>query len=174
MGLRYRYNGEISDSVGLLISILVRYPEIGTINYEPGARILKFSFMLAGRVSKKDLEEFRQRFVKSLATFNLLEHREAQVISLEYHCFEQLTVLEVQRDVETLSQGEIDLIMTLVRQQFGESLVADVNENMQEEDLLVQEEIIDHMLESIKGEATQKKLIAFREEGRVLVFNKQK
>ncbi|MGB9660549.1 MAG: hypothetical protein ACPL5F_00840 [Moorellaceae bacterium] len=172
MGFRYRYEGELSDSVGLLISILVRYPEVGTINYEPGSRVLKFSFMLAASLKGKDLQEFAHRFTKSLSTYNLLENRIPRVISLNYNCFQQLTVLEVQRDVETLSQGEIGLIMALVRQEFNEALVAEPNENIQEEELLVQEEIIDHMLESLKGEVPQKKLIAFREEGRVLVFNK--
>lgn len=172
MGLRYKYDGEISDSVGLLISILVRYPEVGTINYEPSSRILKFSFMLTSSLKEKDLEQFARRFIKSLSTYNLLENRVPRVISLKYSCFQQLTVLEVQRDVETLSQGEIGLIITLVRQEFNEALVAEAAENIQEEELLVQEEIIDHMLESIKGEVLQKKLIAFREEGRVLVFNK--
>lgn len=172
MGLRYQYEGEISDSIGLLISILVRYPEVGTINYDPGAQVLKFSFMLAASLKEEDLKEFSRRFTQSLSIYNSLEGHTPRVISLRYNFFDRLTVLEVQRDVETLSQGEIGLIMSLIRQEFEDTLLAEANDNFGEEELMVQEEIIDHMLESIKGGGAQKKLIAFREEGRVLVFNK--
>jgi hypothetical protein len=43
---------------------------------------------------------------------------------------------------------------------------------MVEEDLLVQEEIIDEMLQDVKDCRQDKNIVAFREEGRVVVFNK--
>ena len=59
-----------------------------------------------------------------------------------------------------------------MQQHFSDYLLADDNESFLEEDLELQEEMIGHMLENIKGTTIGKKLIAFREEGRVLVFNK--
>ncbi|MDN5325762.1 MAG: hypothetical protein PWP41_458 [Moorella sp. (in: firmicutes)] len=172
MSLRYKHGGELSGSIGLLISILVRYPEVGTINYEPRDQVLRFTFMLAQPVAVEQVQEFEKKFRKSLEVYNYLEDREPQVINLHHTWNDQLMSLEVQRDVATLSRDEINLIMTLVREEFGTSLVVENSDEVQEEELIFQEELIDHMLESVKGTASERQLIAFREEGRVMVFNK--
>ena len=52
------------------------------------------------------------------------------------------------------------------------TIIADENDAMLEEDLLVQEELIGNMLENIKTQQTGSGLIGIREDGRVLVFNK--
>lgn len=172
MSLKYKHGGEVSDSIGLLISILVRYPEVGTINYEPRDQVLRFTFMLAQPVAVEQVQEFEKMFRKSLEVYNYLEDREPRVINLHHTWNDQLMSLEVQRDVATLSRDEINLIMALVREEFGTSLVVENNDEVQEEELILQEELIDHMLESVKGTASERQLIAFREEGRVMVFNK--
>nr|WP_277998977.1 hypothetical protein [Moorella sulfitireducens] len=172
MGLKYKHGGEVSDSIGLLISILVRYPEVATINYEPGEQVLRFTFMLSRSLSGEIVREFASKFRKSLEVFNYLEGREARTVNLKYTPYDQLTALEVQRDVATLSRDEIDLIIALVREEFASCLVAENNDNIMEEELLIQEELIDRMLESVRGTVPERRLIAFREEGRVMVFNK--
>jgi hypothetical protein len=172
LGLKYKHGGEVSDTIGLLISILVRYPEVGTINYEPQDQVLRFTFMLSQPLAGEAIQQFEKKFRKSLEVYNYLEDREARVINLKYTPYDQLTALEVQRDVTTLSRDEIDLIIALVREEFGSSLVAENNDNIMEEELLLQEELIDRMLESVRGTVPERQLIAFREEGRVMVFNK--
>lgn len=172
MNLKYKHGGEVSDSIGLLISILVRYPEVATINFDPQAKALQFTFMLTKALDETALAGFNERVVKCLEIFNNLERRYPQEVGLHHSRFGQLASIEVRRDVETLSQGEIGLIISLLREEFGEILLAENSGDMLEEDLMLQEELIEHMLESMRGAANQKKLIAFREEGRVLVFNK--
>lgn len=172
MSFRYKHGGQVSDSIGLLISILVRYPEVATINYDPQSKVLQFTFMLTELLDEPCLKVFTSKFIKCLEIFNRLEDRTPQEINLRYSHFNKMTVIEVKRDVETLTRGEIGLIIDLIREEFKEDLLAENSGDFLEEDLLLQEEIIEHMLESMKGSVPQKKLIAFREEGRVLVFNK--
>jgi len=172
LGLKYKHGGEVSDSIGLLISILVRFPEVGTINYEPQDQVLRFTFMLDQPLTKEAIRQFEEKFRKSLEIFNFLEDRVPEVINLKYTQYDQLMALEVQRDVTSLSRNEIGLIIALVRESFEASLVSENNDSIMEEELLLQEELIDHMLESVRGTVPQRQLIAFREEGRVMVFNK--
>ncbi|MDK2820534.1 MAG: hypothetical protein PWP31_499 [Clostridia bacterium] len=172
LSLRYKHGGEVSDSISLLISILVRYPEVGTINFDSQKQILRFNFMLTQPLASDDIKEFQNKFRKSLEVYNALENRQPKVIKLDHKPHDQLMILEVQRDVATLSHYEIGLIMALVREEFGTKLVAENNDNVMEEELILQEELIDHMLESVKGKVSERQLIAFREEGRVMVFNK--
>jgi len=174
MNLQYksRPQEEVSDSIGLLISILVRYPEVGTINYDPLNQHLRFTFIFSGVLEEKELVKFKRTMVESIDTYNDLEHRSAAVVEVDHHLCDHFTMLEVIRDVGTLSQEEIALVIELVHMKYAQNLVTEKNEGLLEEDLQMQEELIEHMLENIRISSSEKNLIAFREEGRVLVFNK--
>jgi hypothetical protein len=170
--LKYKNGDEVSDSIGLLISILVRYPEVGSTNYDPESRKLALTFTLSQLLDNEPLQQFKNKCISCIETFHYLENRKPNILNLKYSAYEGLTVLEVQRDVETITHNEIALIISLLHQDFANILVADANDSLMEEDLELQEEMIGHALENIKGSTLDKKLIAFREEGRVLVFNK--
>jgi len=165
---------ELPDSTGLLISILVRYPEVSSINYDPGRQRLKFTFIFARRFKKGELRELKQRVVDSIKAYNFLENKKigSLYIKIRHQVFEHCTTLEVKRDVETLDHEEIALVVKLLREKFGGILVAESNEELFEEELVIQEELIDHMLENMKKVSGDKYLFAFRDEGKVMVFNK--
>ncbi len=172
MEMKYRNGTEVTDSIGLLISMLVRYPEIGTINYDPESQLLKFNFMLLN-VPNEEFEKFKDKVISCLETFHYLEGKAPRAVKFKCSRDNGITILKIFRDVETFTYKELSMIIELVHQEFARNLITDNStETMLDEDLLVQEEMICHMLENIKGCAPQKKLIAFREEGRVLVFNK--
>ncbi|NPV72209.1 MAG: hypothetical protein HPY89_00140 [Pelotomaculum sp.] len=162
----------VTDSVGLLISILVRYPEVAMVNFDPDNQLLKFTFMYSRVLEDNEINKIKEELLNSIEVYNLLEGKKTRLVSVGHQIYENLTMIEVQRDVDTLAQEEITLIVEFFNQQVNSCLVTEDSEHFIEEDLLVQEEIIDHMLESIKSTAQDKYLLAFREEGRVLVFNK--
>lgn len=173
LGVSYKGSGDdVTDSVGLLISILVRYPEVATINFDPEDQLLKFKFIYSQILAENDLQNIKEKLMNSIEVYNMLEGKETRIVSLSYQVCDNLTMIEVQRDVDTLAQEEINLIVELFHQYLNSNLVTEANEQLIEEDLLAQEEIIEHMLESIKGHTQEKYLFAFREEGRVMVFNK--
>ncbi len=167
-----KHDTEYSDSIGLLISILVRYPEVGTINYDPKQQDLKFTFIFSRVLDEKELTNFKTELIQVIDTYNYLEGKEIIIADVNHLFCDNFTMLEVRRDVNTLTQEEIALIIEVVEKCFKQNLVADQNEYMMEEDLIMQEELIEHMLENLKSASLERNLIAFREEGRVLVFNK--
>ena len=169
---RYKGREDVTDSVGLLISILVRYPEVATINFDPVQRVLKFTFAVSRVLDALEMEIISQKLLDSIEVLNKLEGKAARLSLVDRQECDSFTMIEIQRDVETLVQEEIALIVELFRQNLENSLITDETQSLYEEDLLMQEEIIERMLESVKGFAGDKKLFAFREEGRVLVFNK--
>lgn len=170
---KYRQDsGELCDSVGLLISILVRYPEIGTVKFNPQNQTLKLSFILSRLFSNDEYQIFTDKLCSSLEAYNFLESQNDVVIHTAYDQYEQIGVLEVIRDVHTLSRTEISLIIAIIRDHFERIMVIDKNDSLLEEDLLVQEELIENMLEHLKGARYEKNLIGIREDGRVMVFNK--
>ncbi|OPY58208.1 MAG: hypothetical protein A4E55_01103 [Pelotomaculum sp. PtaU1.Bin035] len=173
MGIHYKANrNDVTGSVGLLISILVRYPEVATINFDPENQLLRFTFMFSKVLDDNELSNLKAKLMDSIEVYNFLEGKETSLISLSGQYCDNLTIIEIQRDVETLDQEEIALIVELFRQCLNNSLVTEENVQCIEEDLIAQEEMIGHMLESMKGSSQDKYLFAFREEGRVLVFDK--
>lgn len=173
LGVHYKGNrNDLTDSVGLLISILVRYPEVATINFDPERHFLKFTFIYSQVLEDNELDFLKEKIKDSIEVYNLLEGKETILVSINHQVCDNLTLIEVQRDVDSLAQEEITLIVELFHQHLNTNLVTEENESLIEEEMIAQEEMIEHMLESIKGSTQNKYLFAFREEGRVLVFNK--
>lgn len=172
MAKYFQEDGNISDGVNLLISILVRYPEIGTINFDQKRNSLKLTFMFSSGTTPTEFTLTQQLLSDSISAYHLLENINVEIADIELSTYGQMTMLNIIRDVRTLSKNEIALVITLLRERLQDRLVIDYNESMLEEDLVIQEEVIDNMLESVKSQCTGNSLIGIREEGRVLVFNK--
>ncbi len=161
------------DGINLLASILVCYPEIGMVSYEPRKDALQLSFALK-EVPKKESYEAAKEFIEeSIKTYHSLEgfvHAQI-VISLEAQS--NTAFLHIERDVFTLSRGEIGLVTTLLREHFGSILIRDIEKDGPEPEAdVVQEEAIDHMIGNLKINRMTDRMIGIREEGRVMVFNK--
>jgi hypothetical protein len=156
-----------STQVDLLIAILVRFPYIGTIHCEPETGTLRLVFLL--NEPEQGFEGFARSFRAHLALFQQLMGRSVQASSLRMKETEQLTVLEVVRDLASITMAELRLIVQLVRDYYGESLVQE-GPDVREEDALEQEMIIEALLRE-HAESGQERLTGFRENGRVLVFS---
>jgi len=165
-------NNDVNGSVGLLISILVCYPEVAAINFDPEKQLLRFTFMFSKVLIDNELNDLKAKLLSSIEVYNLLEGNEKSIISLNSQICDNLTIIEVQRDVNTLVQEEITLIVELFRQYFNNNLVTEGYDYYIEEEIVAQEEMIGHMLERMKRTSQDKYLFAFREEGKVLVFDK--
>jgi len=163
---------QISDGVNLLISILVRYPEIGTISFDPLHNSIKLTFMLSSILTAQEFEAIKTVVLNSIKAYLMLSGAGEHKADVQLSSYDRVTMLVVSRDVATLSKGEITLLITLLRDKFRDVLVTDNNDAMLEEDLLIQEELIDNMLQNVKSNHTVNRLIGIREDGRVLVFNK--
>lgn len=163
---------DVTSSAGLLISILARYPEVVTVNYDPAGRVLNFTFLSSRVLSPEESGELKKKLLESIAVFNFLARRKIRVGAVFCREYDRLTIVEAQRDVDTLVSEEIALIVSLVRDFLGECLLTERSNDCPEDDLVLQEEIIAHLLEDVRGANEKSYLVAFRKEDRVLVFNK--
>ena len=157
-----------TDQVSLLISLLVRFPEIGTVHYDPLDQVLRLVFLLKG-VRSDNLKTFGKWFESHLAAFHTLKQEPVSTATLQFVDNGELDMLEIRRDLFSLSREEISLIIHLVSDFFSESLVRE-GSDVSEEDKEDQDAVIESMLSS--GPLTgNERLTGFRESGRVLVFS---
>ena len=169
---KYKTGKEVTDSVGLLITILLRYPEIAKINYEPEQEIIKMSFLINNDIPQDKLQRFISDLRDSIFTFNFLEQVEPSKIQISTVSNEEYITIELYRDINTLTVNEINLIVKLFHLHLSNLIIADNNDVFVEDELLYQEAIITDMLENLKTSRPVKKLLAFRDEGKVRVFDK--
>ncbi|MHB1652744.1 MAG: hypothetical protein ACYCVD_09750 [Desulfitobacteriaceae bacterium] len=166
LNMHYKDGGYVPEGVGLLISILLRYAEVGSIYYWQERHALKFTFILMGKV---DASVLMEKLPTALEVFHDLEGRAMGCCEVECRSEEEIHSLIIIRDVDSMTQSEVGLIVELVKREFSEYLIYD-DTTLPDDELQFQEELIGHMLANMQNYDIDKNVVAVREEGRVLVF----
>lgn len=164
---QYRDGGQVTDGVGLLISILLRYPEVCSVRYLREQHALKFQFLLYASFNFTLLP---QKLLYALEAFHLLEKRTIKICEVEGLQEEDYYHLTVTRDVESINQAEVGLIVDLVKESSTNDLLYE-QADLEEDELYFQEEVIAQILEHLQKNELDTNFIALRDEGRVLVYN---
>jgi len=158
-------------TVGLFVSILVRYPEVASVTYRRETHSLRLTVLVRSVVTCERAAVLRDLVSKSILAYARLVGREVRVFDFAVKTREGVSLVEMWRDIDSLTHSELSMVLALARDFFGDQLVVDQIPHVEVEDLAVQEELIEEMLEDLRDSRQQPNLIAFREEGRVLVFN---
>lgn len=161
-----------SRSVGYLISVLVRYPEVGTVKYEPRQQTIRMSLLVTGDLTEADWRRTEDGLFETLEVYHMLEQREPTVVHVEADNLGSLTTISITRDVVTFSPEEIYTIVEFFRERFTGRLVTEQVDLGSEEEWMAQDEAIENMLANMEQTRSTKHLIAIREDGRVMVFQK--
>jgi len=162
------------DSIGLLTSLLVRFPEICSINYYPSENSLKLIFILHGKPKEYILNKFSDELSTCIRTYLRFEKSEGPkslqqfLINFEYEL--NYTKIIITRDIDSLLPKEISIAIYLLNTYFKNLLIIDESSVFIEEDLLLQDDYIKCLLDSLQAKKLENEIIALREEGRVLVF----
>jgi hypothetical protein len=162
-----------SDGVNLLITILMRFPQIGTVHYDPKNRTLRMTFILSSSMSDDEFAPIMKKAVDCLSAYHRLVNRKPSMLLLDYKSSLPFSIFSITRDLFSVTRGEISLIINLLSEEFPDHLVIEnpIGLEMQE-DVGMADEWIDSMIENVRQQRSKKRLTAFREDGRVLVFNK--
>lgn len=164
--LKYKDGGRLQDGVGLLTSILMRYSEVGSVHYWREEHALKFTFMVT---QEQDVKALQELLKPALEFFHQLEGQRMRIFDIACRSDEGFSVITITRDVDSMSQREVGLIVELLKRKYDHLLVYD-EMYLPEDEQIYQEEMISQMLSSIQSNDINKNVVALREEGRVLVF----
>ena len=171
-GIFWKEGESFTNSMSLIVSLLVRYPGIATVSFDPVQKSLQFTFVIARPLTPPEFKAFGQRVRDSLEMVANLNGRVPSLLELNLSSYEGMSFLEIKRDIDSLMPEEISLLTSMIDQQYERELIREQDDALEEEDRAIQEEMIEHMLEDLKDSRPEKKLIGFREEGRVMVFNR--
>lgn len=163
----------LKESLGtnLLISFLIRYPELSSLRYNQTSQTLAFSFLLKGEESLSRQAEFVQVLESYFAACRVVDPKFATRGSVAHTPLEGVTMLEYEQQVKLLGSVEVRLLMGVVAEFYGTALGTEVLP-LQEEELHAQEELIESILGQKETWREEKSIVAYREGGRVFVYNK--
>ncbi len=147
----------------------MRYPEISSVQYNVEDSTLSATFLLRRTLEPQPFEVLVNQLVEVLETYRLVTRRPLKVVNVQHVVIDQVTEVELIRDIETLSVEEIGMTIEVLRDTFTSDLILD-SHDLLEEELLLQEENIQAGLEALKRDDAGR-LVALRDEGRLMVFN---
>jgi len=161
-----------SRNVSLLISMLVRYPEVGSVKYEPRQQTIRLSLLISGAMNEEEWDRTATSLLDTLEVYHLLGQRTPTTLEVERDGYGELTTIAITRDVATLSPEEIYTAIEFFRERFPGRLVVETFDYGAEDEMTAQDEMIEEILADLEENRTGQNLIAIREEGRVMVFQK--
>lgn len=160
------------DASRLLAAILVVYPTVQAVSYDPKDGMLELSFALKGTFSKDEFEGFLRYVADSVEAYHNLENLGSATIELNVEGIYETCFVNVRRDMETLTCGELTLLTELAINYFGDKLIEEMNDaGGDEEYLIAQEDYLEQMLSNIRQIRIENRLVGVRERERVIVYN---
>ena len=160
-----------TDASRLLATILVVYPMISTVSYEPKDGMIQLSFALKGKPSEEGFHQLAEKTVESIEAYHHLEGFSHARIEMDMEGVGSTFFLHVKRDMTTLSRGEISILTTLIEEKFSEDLIFDEIGGTADMDfIMAQEEHLDQMLVMIRQMNIPDRLVGIREQERVVVY----
>ncbi len=165
---------EMNTGVQLLASMLVCYPELYAVTYDPHETEITLDFVVQARVSHEKMKEFADLVDKSVQTYHDLYGGEPVWLAIDADVNGKLMTVHVRRQFATMLRGELDLLTELFRDRFGEGLQTDAHtlDALEPEFSTMQSNLLDQMFELAQNSRIKERMIGMREKDKVVVYNR--
>ena len=159
------------EGVKLLASILVCYEEITKVGYEPKDNTIRLTFSIEEPVTKARFDEIGQLLAQSVAAFLDLSGIRPRVFNMEMETAARVSFIHLIRDVQSLTRDELSLVADILYDAFPETLLLDDRDPLDPNFEVEQENLLDHMLGTVRQHHLKERLLGIREGDRVVVYN---
>ena len=159
------------EGVNLLASILVCYEEITRVSYEPKDDTIRLTFSIEEALTKERFQEIGKLLAESIAAYLGLNGLRARVVNLEMESTPKVSFLHLVRYVATLTRDELSLVADILYDAFPQTLLLDERDPLDPNFEVEQENLLDHMLGTMRQQRLHEKLLGIREGDRVVVYN---
>ena len=161
---------ESADTVNRVVALLVRFPELHSIRSNPADATLTLSFALRERLDRAKTRALGERVGEYVRAFLDLRGESPVKIGVASERDTAVTFVNVTRDAESFSREELELLVAMFAEQFGERLVRDGDNAPDDDDPAARDELVEVALDALRDPTRRQRLVGFREEQRVLVY----
>lgn len=160
-----------SPGTNLLICMLIRYPELSSLRYNPDTGEMSFTLLLNGHATAEQQAEFAAFVGQYFDVCRDLDKSFGRLGRITHTLMEGVTMLVYEQHVDQLTIMEVRLFIQLVGEFYQEKLAGEVH-GLQDAELEAQEELIEHLLGQKESLREEQSIIAYRDGGKVFVYNK--
>jgi len=161
---------ETNDSVNLVISLLVRHPELSRVIIKPRSAAIAFFFIVRAVFDSDERSRFERSVIEHVRALRALGRSGKADVAVRFSTGDDLTFVEVERDAKSIRREEIAMLVGLVTQTFGERLVVNPPAEEGDDDMSMQEESVVSALDAVQRSRQRKGLVGFRDDRRVLIY----
>jgi hypothetical protein len=162
---------ESADTVNRVVALLVRFPEIHSVRSNPGDATLTLSFALRKRLDRSAARALGERVGEHVRAFLDLRGEAPQKIAVGCDRDADVSFVHVTRDAATFVREELELLVALFVDAFGNALVRDAAATPPlDDDPAARDELVEVALDALRDPNQRQRLVGFREESRVLVY----
>ena len=160
--------------VQLLASVLVCFPQIETVSYDPSAGMLAMDFVVRAQPAPEAMEAFAALLGESIETYHAFDGGAATEMDFSYEQHDTLTMIHLARRMDELTEKELNLIVQLLAERFGKDLLVDAHgaDSLDTEFSCLQHETLERMLLAAREIPLRDRLVGIRERDQVVVYNR--
>lgn len=161
----------LNDScLEILINVPLKYPEINAVKFKAEIKILALEFALREKPDAPELNAFYLKMKKAGGLYHQICGSSAAITEVALIQKEEVCFLTVYRDEESLTEGEIDIYINILKEFFDSLLIKD-RANIDTKDSY-KKQLKKNLMHRIHQGQDYTYLWAFRQGGRVFVLNK--
>jgi len=159
------------NSCGLevFIAASLKYPELNAVKYQVDREKIVMEVVLKGKIDHRHKTLFSKKLRGFLSLLHKLSGKEPSLLELDFKEISDVTFLRFHRDVNSLTEEEIGLFVMLLREDFKSMLFSDKSSIIAADSS--QKKIKRDLLQKITECKNTTKFFAYREQGKVFLFN---
>lgn len=160
----------------MLIATILRYPEVASVSFDPFASEIRTQFLVRRILGDDEREAVRDRLVDALSAYASLERKHEAQQELRVSGGDGVTTVTATWRADELEPQEIGLVVEFLREGLGEDLLIDAEpmaggDDGGEEELYLGEELIAEKIADLARLRGERRLVACRDEGRLIVYH---
>ena len=165
---------EMSTGVQLLASMLVCYPELYAVAYDPKETEITLDFVVEAKIGREEMEEFANLVDKSVQTYHDLHGSGPVWLAIDADVNGKLMTVHVRRQLISMLRGELNLLTELFHEKFGEALQIDVHtlDALEPEFSTMQSNLLDQMFDLAQASRIKERMIGMRDKDKFVVYNR--
>lgn len=158
------------NGLDLFISISLQYPELNSVRYDADHNIIGLEIALQGELAAQQEQLYVDHIHKCLEMYHKRRSIKTSVVKLYLQRLGDITLLHLERDMSTMSEGEMELALNVILDCFPDRVIYDRGDSITEEPF--KNRVKQNLLRRISKDENKNLFLAFRKQGRVLVFQK--
>lgn len=155
----------------VFLNVSVNFPEINIVKYEYNTDLLIVEVVLGKEIDQEEEQKFITRCEECVQLLHMLNDNKPQVIKIKFKRLSGLTFLRYYRDGKSLNDKEINLLMSILREEFYDCLISEGETAITGDSY--KKRMKRDLLQQFNHQHDTGYLFAYREHGRLCMFNRK-